>query len=123
MPSIIYKTNPATGYVYAYESTSFWDPKVKRPRSRQVYLGRVDPETKAILPKGTDGKRNRSAPRKHDSRITPEVDSLKKEIAYLREKTKLDDQFVDMLDSAIQKHRAAVASFSGGEDEKGGNEG
>jgi flagellar biosynthesis chaperone FliJ len=43
--------------------------------------------------------------------------------ASLREKSKLDNEFVDMLDSALQKYKAAVASFSQKYDEKGGNGG
>lgn len=123
MSSIIYRTNPASGYVYAYKSTSFWDPKLKRPRSHQEYLGRVDPETKEILPKGTNGKRNRGPSRKSDPQKDAELESIKKEIVYLREKSKLDNEFVAMLDSALQKHKAAVASFSQKYDEKGGNGG
>ena len=84
MSSIIYRTNPASGYVYAYKSTSFWDPKLKRPRSHQEYLGRVDPETKEILPKGTNGKRNRGPSRKSDPQKDAELDSIKKEIVYDR---------------------------------------
>ena len=80
MSSIIYRTNPASGYVYAYKSTSFWDPKLKRPRSHQEYLGRVDPETKEILPKGTNGKRNRGPSRKSDPQKDAELDSMSESV-------------------------------------------
>ena len=60
MSSIVYKTNPKTGTVYAYESFSYRDPVTKRPTSRSTYLGRVDPVTKVIVEKAPAGKRNRS---------------------------------------------------------------
>lgn len=59
MSSIVYQTNKANGNVYAYESESYRDPISKKPRCRRKYLGRVDPETKLIIPKAEDGKRNR----------------------------------------------------------------
>ena len=50
MSSIIHITNKATGITYAYESFSFWDKEAKAPRTRRVYLGRVD-ENGNIIPK------------------------------------------------------------------------
>lgn len=49
-----------TGVVYAYLQTAFRDPVSKKPKSKRTYLGRVDPITGKIVPKETDGKRNRS---------------------------------------------------------------
>ena len=60
MATIVYQTNKKTGVVYAYRSESYRDPVTKKPRSRRTYLGRVDPTTKRIIPKGEKGKRNRS---------------------------------------------------------------
>lgn len=60
MATIVYQTNKKNGSVYAYRSESYRDPVTKKPRSRRTYLGRVDPETKRIIPKGEKGKRNRS---------------------------------------------------------------
>ena len=50
MSSIIHITNKSTGIVYAYESFSYWDKEAKAPRTRRVYLGRVD-ENGNIIPK------------------------------------------------------------------------
>ena len=61
MSCIIYQTNKANGNVYAYESESYRDPVTKQPRCRRKYLGRVDPETKMIIPKAEKGKRNRGS--------------------------------------------------------------
>lgn len=60
MTCTVYQTNKKTGVTYAYESESYRDPVTRKPKSRRVYLGRVDPETNKIIPKGVDGKRNRS---------------------------------------------------------------
>lgn len=60
MSSIVYQTNKTTGTIYAYESESYRDPITKKPKSRRTYIGRVDPDTKRIIPKAEEGKRNRS---------------------------------------------------------------
>ena len=60
MSFTVYQTNKKTGVVYAYLQTAFRDPVSKRPKSKRTYLGRVDPITGEIVPKETDGKRNRS---------------------------------------------------------------
>ena len=57
MATIVYQTNKNNGKVYAYRSESYRDPVTKKPRSRRTYLGRVDPSTKRIIPKGEKGKR------------------------------------------------------------------
>ena len=38
--------------VYLYESTSYWDKDKRAPRTKMVYLGKENPETKEILPPG-----------------------------------------------------------------------
>lgn len=50
MSSIVHITNKSTGITYAYESFSYWDKEAKAPRTRRVYLGRVD-ENGNIIPK------------------------------------------------------------------------
>lgn len=41
---IIYQTDKRLGITYAYENQSFWDPELKRSRSKRKLIGRVDPE-------------------------------------------------------------------------------
>lgn len=60
MTCTVYQTNKKTCVTYAYRSESYRDPVTKKPKSRRVYLGRVDPETKQNIPKGEEGTRNRS---------------------------------------------------------------
>ena len=50
MASIAYHKNKKTGAVYAYSVESYWDKEKKAPRNKQVCLGRVDPDTKEIIP-------------------------------------------------------------------------
>jgi len=50
MAAIVYQTNKQTGITYAYESISFWDKEKKQSRARRKCIGRVDPETKQIIP-------------------------------------------------------------------------
>ena len=60
MACIVYRVDKKIGTKYAYRSESYRDPVTKMPKSRRTYLGRVDPETGAIVPKAQEGKRNRS---------------------------------------------------------------
>ena len=50
MSSIVYQVDKKTGAKYAFESISYWDKDKKQPRSKRKYLGKVDPETGAIIP-------------------------------------------------------------------------
>ena len=50
MPAIVYQTNKKTGVTYAYESVSHWDKVKQQSRARRKCIGRVDPETKEIIP-------------------------------------------------------------------------
>ena len=45
---------------FFYENRSFWDPELKRSRSKRKLIGRVDPETKEIIP--TDGRCKKLSP-------------------------------------------------------------
>ena len=50
MAAIVFQTNKKTGVTYAYESISYWDKEKKQSRAKRKCIGRVDPETKKILP-------------------------------------------------------------------------
>lgn len=57
---IIYQKDKRSGITYAYENQSFWDPELKRSRSKRKLIGRVDPETNEIVP--TDGRCRKRSP-------------------------------------------------------------
>ena len=57
---IVYQTDKRSGITYAYENKSFWDPELKRSRSKRKLIGRVDPVTKEIMP--TDGRCKKLSP-------------------------------------------------------------
>ena len=44
-------TDPKTGKIFRYSSISYWDKDKKAPRSKNEYLGRVDPVTGELIPK------------------------------------------------------------------------
>ena len=129
--SIVYKTDSKTGYVYAYESFSYRDPVTKRPRSKQKYLGRVDPVTKEIRPKGENGKRNRYKPndqvkdlqkkleenRQTIQRANETIDSLKKKLGK-------SDKFYEQLKHMMSQYEQDIQSGSSttGSSESGGAE-
>lgn len=50
MAAIVYQTNRKTGVTYAYESISHWDKDKQQSRAKRVCIGRVDPETRKIVP-------------------------------------------------------------------------
>ncbi len=50
MAAIVYQTNKKTGITYAYESISWWDKRKKQSRAKRKCIGRVDPETRQIIP-------------------------------------------------------------------------
>ena len=50
MVAIVYQTNQKTGVTYAYESISYWDKAKQQSRAKRKCVGRVDPETKEIIP-------------------------------------------------------------------------
>ena len=57
---IVYQTDKRSGITYAYENQSFWDPDLKRSKSKRKLIGRVDPVTKEIVP--TDGRCKKRSP-------------------------------------------------------------
>ena len=58
--SIVYQTDKRSGITYAYENTAYYDKETKKSRSKRTLIGRVDPETKEIVP--TDGRCKRLSP-------------------------------------------------------------
>jgi len=50
MAAIVYQTNKKTGVTYAYESKSYWDKDKQQSRAKRMCIGRLDPETKEIVP-------------------------------------------------------------------------
>ena len=50
MAAIVYQTNKKTGVTYVYESISHWDKEKQQSRARRRCIGKVDPETKEIVP-------------------------------------------------------------------------
>jgi hypothetical protein len=50
MAAIVYQTNKKTGVTYVYESVSYWDKEKKQSRARRKCIGKLDPETKEIIP-------------------------------------------------------------------------
>lgn len=50
MAAIVYQTNKKTGITYVYESVSHWDKEKKQSRSRRKLIGKIDPQTKQVVP-------------------------------------------------------------------------
>lgn len=98
--AIIYrKPKGEDGPTYAYETTSYWVPELKQPRSTRKYLGVVDESTGEIIP--TSGKRGRKPGTKVKSSVPAQssssdavvekdqqIKSLREEIAFLRKENR-----------------------------------
>lgn len=50
MTNITHHRDKKTGAVYRYSVESYWDKEKKAPRNKQVYLGKVDPESGELIP-------------------------------------------------------------------------
>ena len=50
MAAIVYQTNKQTKITYAYESISCWDKEKQQSRAKRRCIGKVDSETKEIIP-------------------------------------------------------------------------
>ena len=98
--AIIYrKPKGEDGPTYAYETTSYWVPELKQPRSTRKYLGVVDEATGEIVP--SSGRRGRKAGVKVKNSGSSEdcssdalakkdqqIKSLKEEIALLQKENR-----------------------------------
>ena len=60
--AIVYQKDKRSGITYAYESISFWDKEKKQSRSKRTLLGRVEGETKTIIPTDGRGRKKKEEP-------------------------------------------------------------
>ena len=101
---IIYQTDKRSGITYAYENQSFWDPDLKRSKSKRKLIGRVDPKTKEILP--TDGRCRKRSPSyipNPDEYIMPKtIKELKSEVLRLLTENKQLRSQIEDLKSQLQ---------------------
>ena len=105
MSTIVYSTDKKTGNKFAYETYSVKDPTTGKAVTKKKYLGRVDPETGEIIPKGESGKRNRKlstiAREEASRKDRSEIDALNSTIADLSVKLSLLEQDVLRKDQFI----------------------
>lgn len=102
--AIIKQYDKRSGITYAYESHSYWDPEKKMTRARRKLIGRVDPVTGEITP--TDGRNRKGKQPKEDTdyeklykKLLKKtaaqdalIESLKKQVAQLQAKNRIDGQ-------------------------------
>lgn len=98
--AIVHVYNRARGVTYVYESQSYWDKEKHMSRAKRTLIGRLDPDTGEIIP--TDGRNRKAKPASPDKGTDYKdlyekllkkyasqeklIDSLKKEIAALKER-------------------------------------
>ena len=71
MAAVVYQTNKQTGITYAYESVSYWDKEKQQSRAKRRCIGKIDPETKEIIPTRKKGSAlNEDLPKKGPDSIT-----------------------------------------------------
>lgn len=119
--SIVRYTNPTTGRVTVYESTSYYDPVLKQSRPKRKYLGTEDPETGELIP----SSKRPGRPRKHDQNSETEgmisltqyeqlqgrLSSKEKEVEQLKEElTALKEENKEMK-RAFQRIMSAISNY------------
>ena len=117
MASIVYRTDKKTGTVYALRSESYRDPVTKKPRNRKTYLGRVDPVTNMIIPKGEAGTRNTTKLGMADPERIPNekvarlLAQKNDEILLLKGQIVKMQQKIDSLQHLILRMKALLAEY------------
>ena len=98
--AIIKQLDKRSGITYVYESQSYWDKEKHMSRAKRTLIGRLDTDTGEIIP--TDGRNRKAKPASPDKGTDYKdlyekllkkyasqeklIDSLKKEIAALKER-------------------------------------
>ena len=62
MAAIVYQKDKRSGITYAYESVSYWDKDKQQSRAKRTLIGRVDNETKEIVPTDGRGRKKKELP-------------------------------------------------------------
>lgn len=60
--NITYQHNKKTGAIYAYSVQSYWDKEKKAPRNKQLYLGKLNPDTGELISSTRRKPRQKKAP-------------------------------------------------------------
>lgn len=102
MSSIIHITNKTSGITYAYESHSYWDKDAKAPRTRRVYLGRVD-ENGNIIP-----KKNKSSSDSDGNQSTTDTTDYKRLCEKLSTQNSVLQAKVDSLEASLSAAQKAL---------------
>lgn len=108
MSCIVYQVDKKTGVKYAYKSESYWDKEKQQPRSKRTYIGKVDPDTGEIIPKGKRGSHSDSKKEETSSDLAKLYEQIKEKddiIAGLREELKSERKKVSHLEDVVRKIR------------------
>lgn len=111
MGCIVYQTNKKTGVMYAYWNESYRDPITRKPTARRTYMGRVDPETKEIVKKAENGKRNRSPVGEHQNKNAADEGTIQR-ISDLEHKLKEANETITKLRKHIKETEYAVKKIA-----------
>ncbi len=89
---IIYQKDKRTGITYVYESKAVWDKEKQQSRAKRRLIGKLDPETGAIVP--TDGRGRKRSPYYNPdtdpkSELPHTIRELKEEVLRLSDENKL----------------------------------
>ena len=117
MSCIVYRKDKKTGTTYAFRQESYRDPVTKKPRNTKVYLGRVDPDTQLIVPKGKEGHHNTTKLGTGNQSDTPVGEAAKiiekqtAQIESLKQQLLSKEQQVQKLLDTIKSLHASTASI------------
>ena len=75
-----------TGNTYVYDSHSYWDKEAKKYKKKRTLIGKIDPETGAMIPTDGRGKNRDPSMPKTLMECRAEIRKLRAEIAELKAK-------------------------------------
>ncbi len=126
--------NKKYNITYVYDSVSYWDPKLKQPRSKRKLIGKIDPETGELIPTSGRSKRARDdskgepsasspvknavppepetqdVPKSKDA-ITIELEDYKRRLLEVEAKLARSESQIAMLNSERKEIREELASL------------
>lgn len=85
--------NKARGITYVYESESYWDKELKKPRAKRKLIGKIDPVTGEVVPCGKRGPNKKKTEKNQEGANYQELQKMQQKYQKSQEeltRTKLE---------------------------------
>ena len=117
--AIVKQYDKRRNVTYCYESVSTWIPELKQPRAKRKLIGRLDPETGAIVPTGRRGRPKKdnsvasTEPKSAEARLTEENSKMREDLLQAKQEIAELSQMVKALKDQNRKLTKSVMKMSG----------